>query len=143
MSVSGTLIAESLREGTRIEGRAQVYRSLIADRTVIAKLEAVTALAKNLIDGCDGAWFVLVVRGETRSVGVGVSHCVKQPSASYRSSNSLGAGSRRVLHLQSRHADPRSIQRLVSGRRVPCRGHGTRRRRLRNAGGRAAQPRVL
>jgi hypothetical protein len=48
----------------------RVQRALAMDRGIIGKLEAVSALAKRMIESCDGAGLALQVGGRTRSIGV-------------------------------------------------------------------------
>ncbi len=47
-----------------------VQRALVGGRGLQAKLETIAGLAKTLIADCDGAGFALVVKDQTRSVGV-------------------------------------------------------------------------
>ncbi len=47
-----------------------VYEALVVGNAFAAKLETIAGLAKRLIPNCDGAGFVLQVRGDVRSIGV-------------------------------------------------------------------------
>src|SRR4051812_49152473 len=53
----------------RFENRMRrVNRALERDGAFVGKIEAVTALARRMVPGCDGAGIALQIRNQTRSV---------------------------------------------------------------------------